>query len=50
MAEAVLILNNRMNEYELLILKLIEMQRSNKQKDSLDIDILKTNEKPSKPN
>ena len=50
MAEAVLILNNRMNVYELFILKLIEIQRSNKQKDSLDIDILKTNEKPSKPN
>jgi len=48
-AEAILVLNNRINEHEQLILKLIESQ-SNKPKDSLNIDLLKTKEKPSKPN
>jgi hypothetical protein len=48
-AEAILVLNNRLNEHEQLILKLVELQRA-KPKDSLDIDLLKTKEKPSKPN
>lgn len=48
-AEAILVLNNRINEHEQLILKLVELQRA-KPKDSLDIDLLKTKEKPSKPN
>lgn len=48
-AEAILVLNNRLNDHEQLILKLVELQR-NKPKDSLDIDLLKNKEKPSKPN
>jgi hypothetical protein len=48
-AEAILVFNNRLNEHEQLILKLVELQRA-KPKDSLDIDLLKTKEKPSKPN
>lgn len=48
-AETILVLNNRLNDHEQLILKLVELQR-NKPKDSLDIDLLKNKEKPSKPN
>jgi len=49
-AEAILILNNRINEHEHLILTILELQKI-KQKDSFEIDILKSKDKkPSKPN
>lgn len=49
-AQAILALNNRINEHEQLILRLVELQKI-KPKDPLEIDILpQKNKKPSKPN
>ena len=48
-AETIFILNNKIKEHEQLILKLAELYQA-KSKDSPNIDLLATKEKPSKPN
>lgn len=48
-ADIIFLLNKRIDDHEILILKLLEHQHS-ASKNSVDVNILKTKEKSSKPN
>lgn len=48
-AETILILNDRLNSHEELILKLAQLQRTSA-KDPTEIDFSKSKQKPQKPN